>query len=104
MLLDSQRHCAGPLAFNADEAADWGRAVQAASVLVQDLTGCDRVYAIAFGEGAQHLHLIRFRYRDPDTAAWSVADHYRAVASGDRPAAGPETVQALVRHARTVTG
>ena len=104
LLLDSQRHCSGPLAFNAEEAADWGRAVQAASVLVQDLTGCDRVYAIAFGEGAQHLHLhlIPRFVNDPDTAAWSVADHYRAVASGDRPAAGPEAVQALVRHARTV--
>ena len=105
LLLDSRRHCSGPLAFNAEEAADWGRAVQAASVLVQDLTGCDRVYAIAFGEGAQHLHLhlIPRFIDDPATAAWSVADLYRAVACGDLQAAGPEAVQALVRHARTVT-
>ena len=105
MLLDSLRHCSGPLAFNAEEAADWGRAVRDASVLVQDLTGCDRVYAIAFGEGAQHLHLhlIPRFLNEPATAAWSVADHYRAVAGGDRQAAGPAAVQELIRRARTVT-
>ena len=43
MLLDSLRHCPGPLAFNEDEAGDWGRAVRDASGLVQELTGCDRV-------------------------------------------------------------
>ena len=105
MLLDSLRHCPGPLAFNEEEAADWGRAVRDASGLVQELTGCDRVYAIAFGEGAQHLHLhlIPRFLNDSATAAWSVADHYRAVACGDRPAAGPAAVQALVRRARMVT-
>jgi len=105
MLLDSLRHCPGPLAFNEEEAANWGRAVRDASGLVQELTGCDRVYAIAFGEGAQHLHLhlIPRFLNDPATAAWSVADHYRAVACGDRPAAGPAAVQALVRRARMVT-
>ena len=104
LLLDTLRHCSGPVDFNSDEASRWGGAVQQASQLVRDLTVCDRVYAIAFGEGAQHLHLhlIPRFINDPATAAWSVADHYRAVASGDRPAAGPEAVQALVRHARTV--
>ena len=105
MLLDSLRHCPGPLAFNEQEAGDWGRAVRDASGLVQELTGCDRVYAIAFGEGAEHLHLhlIPRFINDPGTTAWSVADHYRAVACGDREAAGPAAVQALVRRARMVT-
>ena len=105
LLLDSLRHCSGPLAFNEAEAADWGQVVRAASGLVQNLTGCERVYAIAFGEGAQHLHLhlIPRFLNDPATAAWSVADHYRAVASGDRQAAGSAAVQELVRRARTAS-
>jgi diadenosine tetraphosphate (Ap4A) HIT family hydrolase len=60
------------------------------------------VYAIAFGEGAPHLHvhlIPRFGV-DPGTAAWSVADHYRAVAAGERAAAPSERVAALVARAR----
>ena len=57
LLLDARRHLPGPVAFTDAEAAGWGGAVRAASRLVQQLTGCERVYAIAFGEGAPHLHL-----------------------------------------------
>ena len=56
LLLDSRRHLAGPIDFQPDEAASWGKAMQIGSGLVQRLTKCDRVYAIAFGEGAHHLH------------------------------------------------
>jgi diadenosine tetraphosphate (Ap4A) HIT family hydrolase len=54
--------------------------VRHASQLVQQITGCERVYAIAFGEGAPHLHLhlIPRHVSNPLTAAWSVADLYRA--------------------------
>ena len=72
LLLDARRHLPGPIAFTPEEAASWGSAVQRASQLVQELTGCDRVYAIAFGEGAQHLHLHlipRFT-AEPASAAW----------------------------------
>ena len=34
-LLDSLRHCPGPLDFTTNEAAEWGHAVQKASQLVQ---------------------------------------------------------------------
>jgi diadenosine tetraphosphate (Ap4A) HIT family hydrolase len=104
LLLDACRHLGGPLQFNAAEAAAWGVAVQQASQLVQQLTGCDRVYAIAFGEGARHLHLHlipRFG-DDASSEAWKVADLYRAVAAGERPAASPTAVQALVSQARVV--
>jgi len=80
----------------------WGPAVQWASALVRQLTGCDRVYAIAFGEGAPHLHLHlipRFA-GDARTSAWSVADHYRAVASGERAAASSAQVAELLARAR----
>ncbi len=102
LLLDARRHLAGPLAFSDQEAASWGLAVRAASQLVQRLTGCDRVYAIAFGEGAPHLHLHlipRFA-GDPASAAWAVADLYRAVERGDRAPADPVAVAALVAQAR----
>ena len=102
LLLDSCRHLGGPADFTAQEALAWGPAVQWASALVRELTGCDRVYAIAFGEGAPHLHLHlipRFA-SDHATAAWSVADHYRAVAAGERAAAPPEQVAELVARAR----
>ena len=102
LLLDARRHLEGPLAFSGEEASGWGAAVQAASRLVQELTGCERVYAIAFGEGAQHLHLhlIPRHLQEPASSAWSVADLYRAVERGERPAASPAVVAALVQRAR----
>jgi diadenosine tetraphosphate (Ap4A) HIT family hydrolase len=102
LLLDARRHLGGPLAFTDQEAASWGLAVRSASRLVQGLTGCDRVYAIAFGEGAQHLHLHlipRFA-ADPTSPAWAVADLYRAVERGERPPADPAAVAALVAQGR----
>lgn len=102
LLLDARRHLGGPIQFTAEEAAAWGIAVQQASQLVQQLTGCDRIYAIAFGEGARHLHLHlipRFG-SEPESEAWKVADLYRAVAAGCRPPAAPEAVQNLVERAR----
>ena len=89
--------------FNPDEAAGWGAMVRDACTLVHGLTGCDRVYTIAFGEGAQHLHLhlIPRFIRESNTTAWAVADHYRAVEEGRRSAADPDSVEALIRDART---
>jgi diadenosine tetraphosphate (Ap4A) HIT family hydrolase len=102
LLLDSRRHLPGPLAFTDQEAADWGLALRQASRLVQQLTGCERVYGIAFGEGAPHLHqhLIPRWSSDPASTAWRVADLYRAVAAGERPPADPAGVAALVQQAR----
>ena len=101
-LLDARRHLGGPLAFSDREAGAWGLAVRHASRLVQQLTSCERVYAIAFGEGAPHLHLhlIPRFVADPASAAWSVADLYRAVAAGEHPPANPGRVRELVAQAR----
>jgi diadenosine tetraphosphate (Ap4A) HIT family hydrolase len=74
--------------------------------MVQQITGCDRVYAIAFGEGAPHLHLHlipRFA-DDPATSAWLVADHYRAVQACQREAAPAAQVQEIVELARRISG
>ena len=106
LLLDSLRHCGGPLAFEPREAESWGLAVRDASQLVQQITSCDRVYAIAFGEGAPHLHLHLIpRFADDSaTSAWLVADHYRAVQAGQREAAPAAQVQELVELARRISG
>lgn len=104
LILDAVRHLGGAIDFRPQEAVTWGGAVQRASRLVQALTGCERVYAIAFGEGARHLHLhlIPRREGDAGTEAWAVADLYRAVASGRRPAADPAAVAGLVARARAL--
>ena len=102
LLLDARRHVSGPIDFTPAEAAEWGLAVQKASQLVQQLTCCDRVYSIAFGEGARHLHLHlipRFSC-NPVSEAWKVADLYRAVSAGERPCAPQEQVQLFVERAR----
>lgn len=104
LILDARRHLSGPIDFNPAEAREWGEAVQAASRLVLALAGCDRVYAIAFGEGARHLHLhlIPRRAGDADTEAWAVADLYRQVAAGRRAGAEAAVVADLVQRARSL--
>jgi diadenosine tetraphosphate (Ap4A) HIT family hydrolase len=102
LVLDSLRHVGGPVEFDAAECADLGPMLRRCSALVRDLTGCERVYAIAFGEGARHfhLHLIPRHGADAATESWRVADLYRQVAAGERQAADPAAVLALVERAR----
>lgn len=100
--LDARRHCAGAIDFLGDEANEWGTVVQQASQLVQKVSGCDRVYLIAFGEGARHLHLHlipRFQ-ADQRSSAWSVADLYRDVEAGRQPCVQTENVQGFLLAAR----
>lgn len=106
LLLDTVRHVGGAADFNADEAAGFGGMLQRSSALVRELSGCERVYAIAFGEGARHvhLHLIPRHAADPASEAWRVADLYRSVAQGEREAADSQAVLALVARARSLTG
>jgi diadenosine tetraphosphate (Ap4A) HIT family hydrolase len=100
--LCAARHVQGPADFSDAEAASFGHALRAASRAVRAATGCDRVYAIAFGQGAPHLHvhLIPRFDAEPATAAWNVADWYRAVERGERPAADPAAVADFVRRMR----
>ena len=106
LLLDSLRHCSGPIDFSVNEASNWGLAVQDACSLVKRLTQCDRVYSIAFGEGAQHLHLhlIPRLIVNPATKAWSVADHYRSVESNETKQVSDDYVNEFVFKARQLKG
>lgn len=101
-LLDAKRHLEGPIDFTDLEAVEWGRVVQRASSLVKQVSGCDRVYAMAFGEGARHLHLhlIPRHAADGRTAAWAVADLYRHVERGDQRPADRAAVEDFLRRAR----
>lgn len=89
MLLCARRHVQGPANLEEDEAREFGLALRDASRAVQQATAADRVYAIAFGEGSPHVHvhLIPRFVSQPGTAAWKVADWYRAVERGEIPAA-----------------
>ena len=102
LLLDARRHIGGPLESTPEEASGWGAAVQEASRLVQQVTGCDRVYAIAIGEGARHLHmhLIPRFGSEPASEAWKLTYLYRAVTAGSRPAVAPEAMARFVERAR----
>jgi diadenosine tetraphosphate (Ap4A) HIT family hydrolase len=96
------RHVQGAADLTDHEAAELGPMLRRVSRAVRALTGCDRVYAIAFGQGAPHLHvhLIPRFDAEPATAAWNVADWYRAVERGERPAADPAAVADFVRRLR----
>jgi diadenosine tetraphosphate (Ap4A) HIT family hydrolase len=104
LLLDSRRHVGGPDGFDAVEAAGLGEMLRRCCALVRQVSGCERVYCIAFGEGARHfhLHLIPRHADDQASESWRVADLYRAVAAGERPAASAASVQELVMRARAV--
>lgn len=102
LILDSLRHVGGPADFSDEECMALGPMLRRSSALVRQLSGCDRVYAIAFGEGARHfhLHLIPRHGADPASESWRVADLYRALLAGERPQADPALVADLVRRAR----
>ncbi len=100
--LGTVRHVQGAADLNDREAAELGPMLRRVSRAVRTLTGCDRVYAIAFGQGAPHLHvhLIPRFDSEPGTAAWSVADWYRAVERGEQPPADPAAVADFVERMR----
>ncbi|MFO0782617.1 MAG: hypothetical protein U0636_02910 [Phycisphaerales bacterium] len=101
--LGTVRHVQGFADLDAVEADQVGPMLQRVSRAVRALTGCDRVYAIAFGQGAPHLHvhLIPRFDADPATRAWAVADWYRAVERGDQPPAPEADVRSYVRRLST---
>jgi diadenosine tetraphosphate (Ap4A) HIT family hydrolase len=74
-----------------EEARLMGSHVRRVSVAVRRVTGCDRIYLLAFAEVHRqvHLHVVPRHCEHEETAGWSVADHYRAVQQGRSPAADP---------------
>lgn len=96
LLLCPHRHVQGPARFDDDaEATEFGLMLRDAARALERTSGALRVYAIAFGEGAQHLHvhLIPRSATRPETAAWKVADWYRAVERGEIAAASNAEIE-----------
>ncbi len=96
------RHVQGPADMDSAEAAELGPMIQHVSRAVRAATDCDRVYSIAFGQGAPHFHAHIVPRNDADerTRAWAVADHYRAVEAGRTAPADPEAVTRVVNLVR----
>lgn len=91
-VLELVRPCATLDALTAEESRDMGEHVRRVSAAVRQVTGCERVYLVAFAEAHRqvHLHLVPRHERDEATKGWSLADLYRDVASGNRSAASPQ--------------
>ena len=98
------RHVQGPADFHDAEADEFGRALRTVSRAIREVTGCDRVYAIAFGQGAPHLHMHLIPRFDSveATRAWQIADWYRAVERGEHAPADPAAVADFVASMRDI--
>ena len=98
------RHVQGPADFHDAEADEFGRALRTVSRAIREVTGCDRVYAIAFGQGAPHLHMHLIPRFDAveATRAWQIADWYRAVERGEHAPADPAAVANFVGSMRHI--
>ena len=101
-LLDTKRHVASAADFDALEEAEFAQVLGASMRAIRSAVDVPRVYVILFGEGAQHVH-AHLIPRDPSqsgTAAWEIADWYRAVDSGKRAAAPSHEVARAVQRVR----
>ncbi len=97
-LLDARRHVASAADFNEAEEREFAAILGRTMRAIKRAAGVPRVYVIMFGEGAAHLH-AHLIPRDPkltETAAWKVADLYRAVECGGRAPADPAAVAKMV--------
>jgi diadenosine tetraphosphate (Ap4A) HIT family hydrolase len=57
LTLQAKRHVAGPAFFSDDEAARLGPTLRRFCGLLQEVTGCLRVYVAAMGESHPHFHM-----------------------------------------------
>lgn len=92
--LDAADHVGGVADLAHDDAARFGVLHGRVAACMKRVLGVDRVYSIAFGESARHLHMhLVPRYADrDDLAAWSLADGYRACMQDPRSAAPTQAI------------
>ena len=103
MMFHPQRHVQGPAHFTDDEAANFGLALRHVSKTLEEVTGALRIYTVAFGESFPHMHahLVPRYVEMPDGAtAWNIADLFRAVSAGERPAAAEQDVLQVIERFR----
>ena len=97
-VLELARPCPTLDALTVDESRTMGEHVRRVSAAMRAVTGCERVYLLAFAEAHRqvHLHLVPRHEADDATKAWALADLYRAVAAGGRaPATAEESERAF---------
>ncbi|MSQ91286.1 MAG: diadenosine tetraphosphate hydrolase [Phycisphaerales bacterium] len=106
-LLDSKRHVGSAADFDAVEEREFAGVLARSMRAIREVLGVPRVYVVMFGEGAHHVH-AHLIPRDPTiegTAAWAVADWYRAVQVGGRLPADPAQIgQSIARVAALMQG
>ncbi len=83
-ILELSRPCATLDALTLDESRTMGEHIRRVSAAMRAVTGCQRVYLLAFAESHRqaHLHLVPRQESEEATKAWALADLYRAVAAG----------------------
>ena len=91
-VLELSRTCATLDALTPDESRMMGEHIRRVSAAMRAVTGCARVYLLAFAEAHRqvHLHLVPRHEADESTKACALADLYRAVAAGSHAPASPE--------------
>ena len=91
-VLELSRTCATLDALTPAEARDMGDHIRRVSAAMRSVTGCARVYLLAFAEAHRqvHVHLVPRHESDDATRAWALADLYRAVAASGHPSATAE--------------
>jgi diadenosine tetraphosphate (Ap4A) HIT family hydrolase len=102
-VLELVRPCPTLDALTPDESRDMGAHIRRVSAAIRAVTGCERVYLLAFAEAHRqvHVHLVPRHETDDSSKAWALADLYRAVAAGSRPPASErvseETFKCIVQ-------
>ena len=103
LFFQTQRHVQGPAHFDDAEAKAFGPVLRHVSRALEQVSGAPRVYFVAFGESTPHMHAHlapRYASLKPDEAAFGIADLYRNVSKGARPAADSAKVLEIVDRLR----
>ncbi len=102
--LDAVEHVGGVADLSDDDAARFGVLHARLAACMKQALGVDRVYSIAFGESARHLHmhLVPRRADRDDLAAWALADGYRACMRDPSTAADGAAVDEVRQRFRTL--
>ena len=88
MMMQSQRHTGGPAHFTDEEAGNFGPALRHLEKTLEDVSGAERIYTAAFGEGARHFHchmIPRYAEMPNDALAFEVFNLLEATRSGAVP-------------------
>lgn len=58
ILTGLRRHAEGPTGMNGEERAEFGDLVAGLARAIEDVSGAERMYVVAFGDSSPHWHLL----------------------------------------------